>query len=217
MALTIYGFRYSVYTRIVNMTVAVRGLTCARVETDPFTQPPDAKLIAVNPFVRVPVLDHDGFVLFETVAITRYLARTFPGVELMPDDPQSAARMDQVLAMIDSYVYWPMVRQVFSHAVFGPLFGEPSDPEQISAGLVAAQPVLQALDCIAAEGRVLSGNDLTLADLHLAPMMGYFTAAPQGKKALGQHPNLARWWDIMEQHPAYCDTDPGLASLAADA
>lgn len=169
----------------------------------------------VNPFVRVPVLDHDGFILCETTAICRYVARAFPGVALVPNDPRAAARMDQVIAVIDAHGYWPLVRQVFAHQVFRPLISEVPDPATIADGLAASAPVLQMLDDIAAEALVL-GQDLTLADLHLAPMIGYFAAAPDGQAALATHPALSRWWARLQRHPAYLETDPGLATLGAD-
>ena len=48
-----------------------------------------------HPFGRVPVLEHDGFVLYETQAILRYLDRVLPAPALTPVDARTAARMDQ--------------------------------------------------------------------------------------------------------------------------
>jgi len=172
------------------------------------------RLTRISPFGRVPVLDHDGFVLCETSAITRYLATAFPGPPLIPTDPKNAARMEQVIAIIDAHGYWPMVRQVFSHAVLRPKVQAPSDPAMVAGGLTAARPVL---DQLATEGRVLVPGQLTLADLHLAPMLGYFAMAEQGKDAVQDFPALSGWWHAFSQHPAYLKTDPGLATLAAGA
>ena len=215
MGLRLYGYRYSVYTRIARMVLVLRDLGYDAVEVNPFDLPSDPKLALVAPFQRVPVLDHDGFVLFETSAITRYLATRFPGPELVPEDAKAAARLEQVIAIVDAYGYRPMVRQVFSHAVFRPLIGEPVEPDQIIKGLEATAPVLRVLDGIAAEGLVLVPNRPTLADLHLAPMIGYFIMADAGRAALDACPALAAWWQVMSRHPAYGATDPGLATLAA--
>jgi len=214
MALTLFGFRYSVYTRIARMALVVRGLEYETCEVNPFDDPPDQSLGEVTPFQRVPVLDHDGFVLFETSAITRYLAARFPGADLVPAEPRAAARMEQVIAIVDAHGYWPMVRQVFSHSVFRPLLGEPVDESEIVDGLQGAKRVLAALEQIANEGLVLDPAQVTLADLHLAPMVGYFAMADQGRAALAGYPALNRWWRDMSQHPAYVATDPGLATLA---
>ena len=214
MAVTVYGYRFSVYTRVLKMVLTVRAVPYRMRETDPFADPPDPELARVSRFGLVPVLDHDGFTICETSAITRHVARAFPGAPLVPQDARAAARMDQVIAIIDAHGYWPMVRQVFAHGVFRPMIGAPADPAQVAEGLKAAEPVLRALDDVAREALVLSPAAITLADLHLAPMIGYFTAAPQGAKALRAHPALGRWWARMQQHPAYPATDPGLATLA---
>lgn len=217
MALTLYGYRYSVYTRIARMVLAVRELSYASREVDPFADPADPVLSDVSPFGRVPVLEHDGRTICETIAITRYLARGFPGPELIPADAWAEARMTQAIAVIDAYGYWPMVRQVFSHAVFRPRIAADSDPTLIADGLSAARPVLDQLETIASDAQGLNAKNVTLADLHLAPMMGYFTAAAEGTIMLGNYPGLSDWWAKMSRHPAYLETDPGLATLSPEA
>ena len=78
------------------------------------------------------------------------------------------------LSIIDGYVYWPLVRQVFSHRDFRPLLGRPSDLTEVQRGLEAAPEVLAALERLVADTKCLCGADISLADIHLAPMIGYF-------------------------------------------
>ncbi len=151
----------------------------------------------------MPTLRHDGFVLYETSAIARYVDAAFPGVRLVPDEARALGRMQQVISIVDSYGYQPMVRQVFSHVVFRPRVGREADAAEISAGLAAAALVLGAL-----EGLV--GEELSLADLHLAPMMAYFTAAPEGAAMLAGYPRLAGWWGRMRERSSMTASDPGL-------
>lgn len=217
MALILYGYRYSVYTRIARMALILTDAPYQEVEVDPFDDPPDPALRAISPFGRVPVLDHDGFVLCETRAITHYVADRFDGGGLIPATPQARARMEQVMSVIDAYGYWPMVRQVFSHGVFRPLIRAEADLALIEAGLAASAPVLDLLNTLAQEGLVLNRREVSLADLHLAPMMGYFTSHPQGQVMVQDRAALQAWWAVLAQHSAYLDTDPGLATLAGGA
>src|ERR1700758_2280852 len=53
--------------------------------------------ISRHPFGRVPVMEHDGFMLYESAAIMRYLDRVMPAPPLTPADPKAAARMDQAM------------------------------------------------------------------------------------------------------------------------
>jgi len=87
------GYRYSIYTRIAQLALIEKGVAHDLAEADPFADPPPAALLALNPFGRVPVLEHDGFCVYETGAILRYADAAFPGPALVPDDPRAAARM----------------------------------------------------------------------------------------------------------------------------
>lgn len=209
----LYGYRYSVYTRVAKVALHRKQLAFENVEIDPFSDLPKHYL-ALHPFGRVPVLMHGSFALHETGAITRYIDRTFPGDPLQPEDAGALARMDQVISIVDSYGYVPMVRQVFSHSVFRPLADEPFSEDEIARGLEASKPVLAALESLAAEGLVLTGGDaFTLADCHLAPMIDYFIRAEEGRRALLAFPNLSRWWKDVSVQPAMIETDPDLSKL----
>jgi glutathione S-transferase len=169
--------------------------------------------LELHPFGRVPVLCHDGLTLYEAQAIGRYVDEGFAGPALQPEDAAARARMAQVIGIVDAYGYWPLVRQVYSHAVFQPALGEAGDPREVAVGMVAAAPVLGALDRIADEGLVLAGP-VTLADLHLAPMIAAFVQVDEGAAALARHPALARWWAGMRGRDSMAATDPGLPGQA---
>ncbi|HKX11069.1 MAG TPA: glutathione S-transferase family protein [Stellaceae bacterium] len=210
MTVVLHGYQYSVYLRIVRLALAEKGVAYERVEVDPFAADVPASYLAMHPFKRVPVLVHDDFVLYETGAITRYVDETFPGPRLQPTAPRDRARMTQIISVIDSYAYWPMVRQIYSHAVFRPLVGERVDPAEIVRGLEGSTRALGALEALAAGGDFLVGATLSLADLHLGPMMAYFSIAPEGKQLLSEYPRLSAWWHAMQGRPSLAATDPGL-------
>lgn len=212
MSLTLHGFHYSVYVRIARMIMVEKGLTWAHVEVDPF-RPLPAAYFKLNPFGRVPTLVHDGFALYETSAIARYLDEAFDGPRLQPDNPRSRARMNQIITIADSYAYWPLVRQVFAHRVFRPAAGEQPDEEQIAGGLKASAAVLRALESLASDSDWLCGDKVSLADFHLGAMVACFTAAPEGAQMLCDFSRLQRWWESLSQRPSTAATDPGLPSL----
>lgn len=203
----LHGYRYSVYNRIARLALLSKEVEHQTIEVNPFAELSEAYLI-LHPFRRVPVLTHGAFKLFETSAITRYVDRAFNGPRLQPEGAAALARMDQVIAVIDAYAYWPMVRQVSSHAFFRPFVGGQSSREEVNTGLEASKKVLSFLDGVAGEGEVLTGRDITLADCHLAPMMDYFVRAEEGKAALSAHLALQRWWDQVSLLDVLKATDP---------
>jgi len=210
MALVLHGYRYSVYVRIARLALAEKGVAYDQVEVNPFAPDVPAAYLALHPFGRVPTLVHDDFALYETGAITRYLDRTFAGPALQPDQPRALGRMDQIIGVVDSYGYWPLVRQVFSHRVFRPAIGQPADEAEVGRGLAGAAKVLAALEVLAAPDAFLVGPALSLADLHLGAMLAYFAAAPEGAALLRNHPRLAAGWGRLSRRPSFAATDPGL-------
>lgn len=209
MPLILHGYRYSVYVRIARLVLAEKGVAYDQVEVDPFAPAIPAEYLALHPFGRVPTLVHDDFVLHETGAITRYLDRAFGGAALQPREARALARMDQVIGIVDSYAYWPLVRQVFSHRVFRPALGRPVDEAEIAQGLAAATKVLAALETLTAEP-FLVGPAISLADFHLGAMIAYFTMAPEGSALLDSQRRLAAWWRRLGRRPSFAATDPGL-------
>lgn len=198
---TVFGAAYSVYVRIARLALEEKGVPYRLEEVDIFAKggpPTDHR--ARHPFARIPAFAHDGFRLFETAAITRYIDEAFDGPALMPRAATARARVNQITGLLDSYAYRALVWDVFVERVRAPQEGRASDEAKIAAGLETAATVLAALEDLMREtggGDYLVGADLTLADLHAAPMIAYFRQAPEGAALLARHPAMARWWERM--------------------
>jgi len=210
MTLVLHGYYYSVYNRIARLALAEKAVAYERVEVNPFAPDVPAAYLALHPFGRVPALVHDGFALYETAAITRYVDRAFPGPALQPAEAKAVARMDQIIGVVDAYGYWPLVRQVFSLRVFRPRLGQPADEAEIAKGLAASVKVLAALEKLASNDAFLVGPTLSLADLHLGAMLAYFVQSREGEALLQRHARLAAWWQHLRQRPSFAATEPGL-------
>ena len=210
MNVELYGYQYSVYSWIARVALEEKGASYRWIEINPFAADVPEFYLALHPFKRVPALVHNKFQIYETGAITRYIDEAFPGPRLQSTDPRHRARCSQFLSIIDSYVYWPLVRQVFSHRVFRPRLGRPSDAAEIQKGLDAAPVVLAALERLVADTEYLCGAEISLADIHLAPMIGYFAMAEEGDALLKTQRKLSNWWSTMSARTAYRATMPRL-------
>ena len=211
MSLVLHGFRYSVYVRIARIALVEKGLTYEHIEIDPFATDVPIEYLTLHPFKRVPVLVDGDFALYETEAITRYIDEAFPGPALQPSEPRQRARMAQIISIIDSYGYVPMVRQVAGERVFALFRGRQPDEALIRTGLEASRRVLDALETIIpGDGPITGGKVWSLADFHLAPMMTYFTAAPEGEEALTHYAKLSAWWQVVRERNSVQEADTGL-------
>jgi glutathione S-transferase len=203
---TLYGAAYSVYTRIARLALLEKRVTFHFEAVDIFAEDVAELHRRRHPFARIPTFEHDGFALYETAAICRYVDEEFAGPALQPATAHGRARVAQIVGLLDSYGYRAMVWDVFVERVRRPLRGEITDEAKIAAGLATAQTCLAALAGLMGAGPYLVGDAVTLADLHAAPMIAYFRAAPEGAAALARHPSLSAWWESMRARPSLLAT-----------
>ena len=204
----LFGAAYSVYVRIVRLALVEKRVPYRLVEIDIFAPGgPPADYIARHPFKRIPAFEHEGFQLYETGAITRYVDEAFPGPALMPNEVRARARVQQVIGIIDNYAYHSMVWGIFMECVRAPAQGRAADEQKIATSLLLAKTCLDALEDLAApRGPALLGAEATLADLYLAPAMRYFTMAKEGADLLRARPRLTDWWRSMQERPSMAET-----------
>src|SRR6266481_9036218 len=135
--------------------------------------------LARHPFGRVPVLEHDGFLLYETQAILRYLDRVLPTPLLTPADPRRAARMDQAMNVNDWYLFHGVGNVIIFHRVVGPrVMGLTPDEAAIEAAMPKAKTVFNELARLLGPASYFAGDEVSLADLLLAPAVAFFVQTP---------------------------------------
>jgi glutathione S-transferase len=158
--------------------------------------------LALHPFGRVPVLEHDGFRLYETQAILRYLDRVLPQPALTPSDVQRAARMDQAMNVNDWYLFHDVGNVIIFHRVIGPqLLGLAPDEEAIKAAMPKAHAVYDELAKLLGAQPYFAGEAVSLADLMLAPAVVFFTIIPEWSVLGAPHANLVSWMKRMQDRP----------------
>jgi glutathione S-transferase len=159
--------------------------------------------LAHHPFGRVPAFEHDGFMLYETQAILRYLDRVLPQPSLTPTDPRRAARMDQVMNINDWYLFHGVGNVIVFHRVIAPqLMGLKPDEAAIEAAMPKARTVFAELARLLGEQAFFAGDALSLADLMVAPAIAFFTATPEWTELGSPRANLVAWLNRMEARPS---------------
>jgi len=204
----LFGAAYSVYVRIARLALAEKGVAYRLEAVDVFASggpPPDYR--ERHPFGRIPAFEHDGFRLYETAAITRYIEEAFPGPSLMPRDARGRARVNQITSLLDNYGYRPMVWDLYVERVDAPRAGGSPDEARIAAALPQVGTCLDALEALAdREGPLWFGTAPTLADLHAAPMVAYLVMTEDGAALLARRQRLSLWWQAMRSRPSMAAT-----------
>ncbi|GLS40840.1 glutathione S-transferase [Mesorhizobium tianshanense] len=200
----VYGADYSVYVRIVRLVLEEKGVDYELVPVDIFAADGiPAWYFDHHPFGRIPAFEHDGFRLYETSSIARYVDEAFGGPALQPVKARPRATMNQIIGMLDAYGYQAMVWDVAVER----LEKEAPDEALIAAELGQAATVLRVMTSLKAAGPWLLGEQLTLADLHAAPIIGYFLKVAEGQKLLAEFPGIRDWWERIAARPSFANTE----------
>jgi glutathione S-transferase len=128
----------SPFSRSVMATLEEKGARWRLAALKPGTSKQEPHL-SRHPFGRIPVLEHDDFMVYETQAILRYLDRILAEPSLTPDDPKAAARMDQVMNINDWYLFQGCGNIITFQRIIRPtLFGQPTDEAAVREAMPRA-------------------------------------------------------------------------------
>jgi glutathione S-transferase len=185
---TLYGPGYSTYVRSARLAMEEKG----------------------HPFAKVPALEHDGLMLYETAAIERYVDEAFDGPSLQPSDPAGRARMTQIISIIDSYTYPSTVSALVIQRLVQPLLGGAADESIIEAALPEVDKSMAELERLLGDQEYLAGSAVSLADLHLAPIFGYFVNTPESNGIMEDKSALGAWWQRVQARESMTKTQPQL-------
>ncbi|MEX0404963.1 glutathione S-transferase family protein [Aquibium sp. LZ166] len=206
----LFGAAYSVYVRIARLALIEKGVDHELVPVDIFSPEGVPEWYRErHPFGKIPAFEHDGFRLFETAAITRYVDEAFPGPALQPADVRERAMMTQIVSLLDAYAYRTLVWDIYVETVSKPRDGGATDAARVAAALPRARICLETLEGLERPGPWLLGEQLTLADLHAAPMFAYFVQATEGRDMLATCPGLRSWWEGIRSRDSFMKTNEG--------
>jgi glutathione S-transferase len=159
--------------------------------------------LARHPFGRVPVLERDGFMLYETQAILRYLDRVLPAPALTPGDARAAARMDQAMNICDWYVFQGVNNVIgFQRIVRPRVMGLPADEAAIAQAMPKARAVTEELARLLGDQLYFTGAAVSLADLLLGTQIDFLAETPEWADVGGPHGNLVAWLERMRKRPS---------------
>ena len=198
--LTVYGTPASAYVRTVRLLLEEAGVDYTLKRVDIFNgENQSAEYLAKNPFGKVPTLEVDGQLLYETAAITEYLDTVLAEHKFSPSDPMLQARMRQIMAIIDSYLYAPAIGTIVVQRLIVPTQGGKADEEKVKNAVAPAQTALKAIESLAVASPYLLGSELTIADFYLIPIFIYLSQTPEFEATTAQTPKLRTWWDKVNQ------------------
>lgn len=195
MSLKIYGVPKSRAFRVM-WAAEEAGIPYENVAVDLAAQDRPPALLAANPMGRVPAIDDGGFTLFESLAITTYLAKKHSPGRLYPAKLEDEARLWQWTLWGANEIEQALV-DVGRHRFA--LEPEKRDESVARAGIEKLARPLAALEAHLAGHPYMLGDAYTIADLNVASLL-YFCWFRQIDVGIG--PATRAWLDRVLTRPA---------------
>lgn len=203
----VYGPAGSTYVWSTRLALAEKGVSHDLVELN-FEEMKSPAHLARHPFGKVPAFEHDGFLLYETQAIMRYVDEAFPASPLQPIELHPFARMNQIMGIVDSYGWASIAFGIAFQRLVAPRLGRPTDEATIAKSIPQAKLCLAEFDRIAGDDEFLAGDRVSLADLMVAPLLWYLAKTPEAPATLGEHAKLQAWLRRIEGRQSFQVTRP---------
>jgi glutathione S-transferase len=203
----VYGPAGSTYVWSARLALAEKGVAHQLVDVGIGAHREEPHL-ARHPFAKVPAFEHDGFTLYETQAILRYIDEGFPSAPLQPTDLHQFARMNQIIGIVDAYAWPSIAAGILFNRMLAPRLGLPVDETAIAEALPRARLCVSEIERLMGDQQFLAGERLSLADLMVIPLLSYFSRVPEGAAPLAEHPVLRAWIARMEGRQSFQVTKP---------
>jgi glutathione S-transferase len=204
MTITLYELQPSPHARKVRLLAAELGIPLEKVACDPrIGETRTAEFLAKNPNGRVPTLEEDGFVLWESPAILKYLSAKHPDRGLCGTCPKTEALVDQWIC------WWIGGAEAAIDALAWEIFVKPkvlnqpgNDPGIMADAHARLDRFLPVLDSQLA-GRDYILGPLSVVDFLIGPRLD--TAPAVLKFDIGQYRNIAAWLHRLRAKPYWQD------------
>ncbi|KAJ7258168.1 glutathione S-transferase [Mycena rebaudengoi] len=213
MTLKLFGSRISTCTKRVATVLIEKKVPFEFFEIDWARNEHKSKeFMAHQLFGQVPYIDDDGFILYESRAICRYISEKYAnqGTKLVPTDLKGKAIFEQAASNeysnFDPFCY----RAVFE-AVFKPFMGLETNKAQLEENIKTLSAKLDAYEVILGKQKYLAGDEVTLADLFHLP---YGTLLEKAGSDLmsTKGPNVTRWFNALQARESWVATKDGVTA-----
>lgn len=149
-----------------------------------------------QPFGQMPALEDDGFVLYESHAMCRYLNDRAAG-QLMPRELRARAVADQWMSIESANFSTHAMKFVYHH-----LLRVAQDPAALEHAGATLDKTLRILAAQLSRHSFVAGQTFTLADICFMPYFWYMMLTP-ANDLITRHASVLAWWDKVRKRPSW--------------
>ncbi|MCZ6482264.1 MAG: glutathione S-transferase family protein [Alphaproteobacteria bacterium] len=197
--LKIYGFDFSSPANKVRMCANALGLEYEYIQVNMREgEHKSDKYLSLHPAGKVPAIDDDGFTLFESDAIMKYLCDKTDS-SYYPKDPLKRAIVDQWCDFVSIHIHMAFVRVTFNKIV-APQMGFDVDERSLKDGLEFLGRFLPVIEGQLGKTEFLAGDELTIADFCL---LATVDPAEMIELEFAPYPKLNTWRENLRAQEFY--------------
>jgi len=158
----------------------------------------DPDMLARNPNAVIPTIEDDGFVVWESNVILRYLSRKYGFVDFYPEDIELRTEVERWMDWQQTTLLSPMTTIFWGRARAPKKFSETEIDEAIDKANHMWEIVSDGL-----QGRKwLLGDHFSLAEVCMGALAWrWFSLVPERERA--KHKNLEPWFANLCERSAY--------------
>ncbi|OWM77999.1 glutathione S-transferase-like [Punica granatum] len=159
--------------------------------------------LSLNPFGQVPAFVDGDLKLFESRAITQYIAHEYAdkGTPLVVPGKQMA--IVSVWMEVEAHQYDQPAGKLVWELGYKPHFGMQPDNAVVEENEGKLGKVLDVYEARLSQSKYIGGDTFTLADLHHLPTLSYLMDTP-AKKLIESRPKVSAWVTDITSRPAWC-------------
>jgi glutathione S-transferase len=198
----LYTHPFSIVPWRVRIALHEKGIEYESVETDLYTKAATPQFLKLNPFAQIPVLDDEGFVVAESIAILEYLEEKYPVPELLPSDIRLRATARKLMCWGTDY--WPVAWKKWMAPRFPSGLGDTWTDVSVEEGRSEIRLHLDVLDRQLGDKDWLIG-EYSLADVCYAPFVLVLDRVELGEE-VDLRENVKQWVDRLKSRKSIMDT-----------
>jgi len=198
----VYGYPFSTCTRKVLMTLHEKNTPYEFIIVDLAKQEQKfPEHLTRQPFGVVPVIDDEGFQMYESAAIIRYLDKKLSGISLTPSDPHAYGLMEQWMSVGASYFNEPAVH-IAVQCLFAPMRGHEPDMKIVDREIPKVEKAFDVINKYLEKNEYLAGKTFSLADIAWMPYVEFLVLSKL-EHMINSRPGVKAWWDRVSFRPTW--------------
>ncbi|EXX75823.1 uncharacterized protein OCT59_015357 [Rhizophagus irregularis] len=206
MTIQVFGHTTSTFCLVLFHILKELGLSYEVVQLNSTEEIKSPEYLATkHPFGKIPSLNDDGFQIYETRAIARYLINKYQGTKtstvLIPSDVQKAALVEQFISVEASYFTQPLSKLIVQ-LVFKKRHGKEPDLKIVYETREELNKTLDVYEKLL-EGKDYLTGEFSLADLLHIPYTFYAINIAGESELWDKRPNVSRWWKNISERECW--------------